>query len=118
MKIHIEVTQEDIDMAGFEYNLNDGPRWGECCPIAQALHRQLGDREWFVDPGCGVRWEFDQLPVPLPMRARLFGRRWDRVYSVPDNWPKPFAFDLDLPDEVAAMNPQPKEREPGSGVAG
>ena len=102
MKVHVEVTQDDIDMAAFEYGLNDGPRWLECCPIAQALNRQLPQHEWCVDPQeSGGVWRDgfwgQGKAASLPLRARRFGRRWDRVYNVRDNWPMPFAFDIDLP---------------------
>ena len=88
MKLHITVTQKNID-EGVREN-------GQGCPIALALH-DLGYPYVEVTPD-GIRWDADCEEMTansvLPDAASWFISRFDNNDPV-----EPFEFDVEMNDE-------------------
>jgi len=97
MKLHIEVTQEDI---------SDGERGcGDRCMVWRAITRLLPDSPPDFcgagrrdGSGAWVEWrrEDGYVSVDLPDSVGKEMTIWDNGGYV-----RPFSFDLDLPDELA-----------------
>lgn len=86
MKLHIEVTQDDIDRGI--------PRSNCRCPIALAVKRTTKWRAF--DVGSTYFYRKYKITI-LPESARQFIDRFDdRGNHIPV---KPFSFDIEIPDK-------------------
>lgn len=105
MRIHVEVTQEDIDTPCDETKLRS-----QTCMIARAFERAATGRLAFdgvsVAPRRGYKGDWrvyvfhnlqQRYEADLPASAAQAARDWDEG----EVEVQPFVFDLDLPDEAS-----------------
>lgn len=85
MKLHVEVTAEDI-----HYGATGSP---DCCPVALALRRHCGRASVGTTAVSLFPPDADVQQVGLPADVQDFILQFDAGQKV-----EPFAFDLDLPD--------------------
>jgi hypothetical protein len=99
MKLHIEVTAEDIEQGH--------PNDPLSCPVARAIKRVMGRPHVWVSVGDDEVC-FDDTDIELPLFVAMFVMEFDDGEDV-----VPFAFDLDVPDEVLASLPGEGPTGPG-----
>jgi len=94
VKLHIEVTAEDIETGVREDSTC-------CCPIALALHR-IGVEEVSVgDDTIVVYKNAGRFEAETPPEAALFVERFDGCQQV-----APFSFDIELHEDEAYEEPE------------
>ncbi len=89
MKVTVSVTQQDIDKGRAKNVL--------CCPVALALRRATG-KGWTVGM-ASVSPHKSRTGIALPAEAVSFIDNLDDCADV-----KPFAFHLDVPDDLASAS--------------